>query len=49
MKSLLWMLLLIAAFLIGTFAYSYRLLQRHSKREEKIDKARLRPWDEEDG
>lgn len=46
---MLWLiLLLIGAFLAGTFAYSYRLLKRHSRDEENIDPKKLRRWEDED-
>ncbi len=48
MGALLLILLLIAAFLVGTFAYSYRLLKAQSKREESIDPAKLRQWEDDE-
>lgn len=46
---MLWlMLLLIFAFLAGTFLYSWRLLKRHSRREEAVDRSKLRRWEDED-
>ncbi len=45
---MLWLMLaLIAAFLAGTFLYSWRLLKRHSKREESVDPAKLRRWEDD--
>lgn len=41
-------LLLIGAFLAGTFAYSWQLLKRQSQREQRVDPAKLRRWDDQD-
>ncbi|MGJ8669484.1 MAG: hypothetical protein ACSHXK_08360 [Oceanococcus sp.] len=45
---MIWLILFIIAFLAGTFAYSYRLLKKQSKNEEKIDPAKLRKWEDDD-
>lgn len=45
---MIYLLLFILAFLIGTFAYSWRMLKRQSRKEESIDPAKLKAWEEDD-
>ncbi len=45
---MIWVVLLIVAFLAGTFAYSYRLLKKQSRRDESIDPSKIRRWKDED-
>lgn len=45
---MIWLILFIVAFLAGTFAYSYRLLKKQSRQDEKVDRSKLREWEDED-
>lgn len=45
---MIWLLLLILAFLVGTFAYSWRMLKKQSQREQNIDPDKLRRWQDDD-
>ena len=45
---MIWLLLFIVLFLVGTFVGTYRLMQKHSRREEQVDPSKLRRWQDDD-